>query len=196
MLKLKPVADTPSPAAEYAAAAHHWGECIGERDCLVAKVEAIRLAFSLARSGDNDLTPKNLVDAARPYRRLASKRPAKLTDDLAVIEQQIIDHHKDMAAEADAWSRARRRETNRLAVELQPRHRAVVKAMGGAIEALSQAIADEREVREELRRRAPLPDSANLPDLSSDLLIGTVADFGGPANTWARRVRKLGILEE
>ncbi len=100
--------------------------------------------------------------------------------------------------EAEVWRGAQQREVNRAACLLQPRQRAAVKAMAKAVEDLSSAIAEERDCHAELRRLAPFSPlgSPNLPDLSSDLQIGTLADFQGIAWTWARRLRQLKILED
>ena len=92
------------------------------------------------------------------------------------------------------WERAQRSETNRVAVGLQDGHRVAVREIATALEALSRAVAGEREIHDELRRLAPMPESPNLPNMHGDLLDAAVSEWGSTAWRWARRLQKLKIL--
>ena len=189
--------DAMAPSAEFLEAKARWTEISAKHQELVEKRDALGLALSLAASPENARRVSDAVrQFAHPYKKLAERRRSKAIaereDTVYALDEMTPAH----SAEAEIWAAVRQRETNRLGCLLQPRHRAAVKAMAAAMEALSRATADECDVRDELRRLAPLPISPNLPDLSSDLCLGQMADWGGVAWTWARRLRTLGILED
>ena len=195
MSKSKTETAPPAGLSEFEAAAARWNEIRGTRNALLDKIASCRLAISMANNpGDNGNVPDPLRAKAEPYLRDARKWPEKLREIIGETELELENINKTYSDENDLWEAARRRETNRLALALQPKHRAAVRRMADAIEALSAAIADERECRAELRRIAPLPESPNLPDLSSDLLVGCVSEYNAPAWHWARRIRKMNIL--
>ena len=185
-----------APSPELLEARARWTEISAKHRDLTERSEGLTLATSLASSPeDSRRVPDALKPRAKPYRKLAQKRPHKVADMIDECRLEFEEFLETYYAETEAWAVSQRRETNRLGCLLQPRQRAAVRAMATAMEALSQATADECDVRDELRQRAPLPASPNLPDLSGDLELGTLADHGGRAWNWARRIRKLGILE-
>ena len=118
-----------------------------------------------------------------------------MLDRLATTELAIEESTPEYHRGCELWAAACRRETTLIASALQPRHRRAVKKMAKALEALSIAMTEEHETRAELHRTAPERESAHLPDCSHDLNIGTLADWNSPASGWARRMRKLTILE-
>ena len=68
---------------------------------------------------------------------------------------EIEDSAKAFQAERDAFNEAVRTESNRIATELAPTHKAAVRRIATAIEELSRAVTAERAVREEFARLAP-----------------------------------------
>ena len=187
--------DPLAPSAEYLAAVAHYRE-ISERHAELFNAESgMRLARSMAASGDNKRVPEKLRATAHPYIKLARKRPEKISENLLDVQDELAEFLPIFFAETEAIAAAKRRETNRLAGLLQPRHRAAVREMASALEQLSRATEAEREVRAELARRAPLPTSPNLPDLSGELLLGCMFEHDGRLWSWARHIRKLGILQ-
>jgi hypothetical protein len=127
--------------------------------------------------------------------RDAEKRPERLATTEADTLERLEVMEKNLDDESQAIAAARRRETDRLALELQPRHREACHEIGRALEALSLATVAEREARDELRRRAPLRESKYLPDMSSDLLVGCLGDRESPAWRWRRTAHKVGIYK-
>ncbi len=192
------VTDAPDPLApseEYQTAQAHYAEVSAKHREMRARDEGLRLAISIAASGEGKRVPSHLHEKARPFKKLAVKRPEKVADLLADVRDEIEEHTPIYFAANEAIAAAKRRETNRLACELQPRHRAAVKAMAAALEALSRAMEHEIGARAELARLAPQPTSPNLPDMSGELGTGMMFEHDGIMWLWARRVRQLGILK-
>ena len=154
----------------------------------------MELALNLMSENAISRAPQHPRDRAKPFLKLASKRRPKLFDQLAEVEVAIEESNPIYHAECEAWAATCRRETTRIARELQRPHKRAVKAIAKAVEALSLAIADEIEIRAELSRTAPEPESAHLPDCSTDLRVGTLVDWNSAASAWARKMRKLEIL--
>ncbi len=193
MTMTKPKPEPAAPSFETAAA--RWREIDAKHRALLDRREGMALAQSLTFNGDNTRTPQHLRDKAKPYLKLASRRPLKLDEQRADIADEIDEFTPVYQAAHENWQAARRRETNRLASEIQPRHQEAVSAIAKALEALSVAIDDEIATRTELAQvGAPEHESALLPDCSGDLLVGSLADWNSPASAWAREMRKIGIL--
>ena len=191
---LKPKTAEPE-VPDFAIAQTRWTEVRDKDREMIEHREGIKLALTFAKGGVGRQTPQNLRDQAEPFLALAKRRPRQLADQLDDLIDEIEDFAPKLGVEHELYQAARWRETNRLAGELQPRHRAAVKGMAKALEALSLAMTDEIEIRAELARKAPERESAKLPDCSSGLLVGTLADWNSAASEWARTVRKLKILE-
>lgn len=190
--KTKP-APAPEPT-EFELAKAAYAEASAKRTELAETVDALTLARSLAANGDGqDRVRADLKAAAAPYARLA-RRPAKINDAIDVAELAQRDFLPTFFEAGENFEAAKRRQTDKLALKLQPAHRGAVKKMAKAVEDLSRATAAERECRETLTRTAPLPSSKHLPDLSGELGVGCLSDYSGVAWTWARNLRKLGVL--
>ncbi len=184
--------------SEFEAAKARWAEASARHAELAERVEAMRLARNQASAKTTPenigTMPKHLIEKAKPYARLAHRRPARAADNLAVAEIELEEFLPALQEAKLEWAGAQRRETNRIAAGLQPRQRVAVKAIASALEALSQAIADEQEIHDELKSAAPLPTSPNLPDLGGEFADMCVSEWGSRAWKWAQRVRKLGII--
>lgn len=188
--------DPLAPSPEFLAARERWGGYVAKRHELVGKIEAMNLALEVARfPKDIGRAPVAVRERAGPYMNRAMRRRSRLEEDVDDVETELaaLPHE----AEQVAWSSAQRRESDRIGALLRERHREAVRAMARALEDLSAAMAQELEVHAELRRRAPLPESPNVPDLSAELLVlGLVSDPKSPAAAWARRVRNSRVLLE
>ena len=191
--------DAMAPSSEFIEARKRWAEISAKHSELTERHDGLETAASLARNPQDARRVSEATKAkAFPYKKLAQKRGGKVIGMIDDLLDEIEESAPAYFAEAEDWRLAQQREVNRVACLLQPRQRQAVKAMVHAVEALSQAIADERAVRDDLRRLAPFSQtgSPNLPDLSSDLEVGCLSDWGGIASNWAKRLRKLGILED
>ena len=198
MLARKTEADPLAPSARYRRAYARWSKGARRRNELTAKIDGIKLALSLTRyPGDATRVAVHLKEQAAPYFKAAEDHPKKLARELAAT---VKDHDELRAREApvetDRWEAERRLETNRIARELQPAHRDAARDLAAAVEALSEAIHAERAVRAELRVRAPLAESAYLPDLGRTLGTGALSDVGAPLWRWRRQITELKILEQ
>ncbi len=189
--------DPLAPSPEFLEARALWAEVDAKRRKLIESRDGLQLAISITANPINSQRmPEGLRQKAHPYLKLARKRRAKALADSDEISIEIEDTAPDYFAASEGWHGAKRSETNRIGAHLQTGQRAAVRIMVKAVEDLSAAMAAERECRAELRRLAPLPESPNLPDLSSGLEVGCLSDWGGPAWRWARQIRKLQILED
>ena len=188
--------DPLAPSAEFLAATARWSEASAKHAELIDAIDGRKLALSLAlHPEDADRVPAHLREKAEPYRRVAQRRRDRVISDLADAEIELAEYKPTFQAEHEAYQAALRHETNRLSAILQPQHREAVVAIGAALEQLSRAIVAEREVRADLARIAPLPTSANLPDLSGDLQVGCLGDWQSPAWEWRRRCHQIGVFK-
>ena len=91
--KRKKKADAVPELTEFEAAKAKWKEVGAEHADLVARIEGMRLARNQAATDASlDVAghmPPHLVEKAKPYTRLASRRPARAADNLAVAEIEL-----------------------------------------------------------------------------------------------------------
>ncbi len=191
--KTKPKAESAVP--DFQTAKARWAEVDAKHREMIERLEGMKLAVSFAKSGIAKRTPQTLRDQADPYMKLATGRPDKMASQYNDLVEDIADFTPKLQVERELWQTACRGETGRIARDLQPRHRAAVKRIAKAMEALSLAMADEMDIHAELARTAPEPSSAYLPNCVAELTIGTLADWNSPASHWARRMREIRILE-
>jgi hypothetical protein len=154
----------PDPPTAWETAQARFRAAQETRSELVRSKEARELALSLAR---NPIAAKSdRVDDARkkaaPFLKTAARRPEVLEDEIRQLGYEIEDSAKAFQAERDAFNEAVRTESNRIATELAPTHKAAVRRIATAIEELSRAVTAERAVREEFARLAPEQTSARM----------------------------------
>ena len=193
MLSTKTKPKTAVP--DFATAKARWAEIDAKHRDLIERRDGIQLALSFSKSGLDKRTPEALVAKARPFLDQARGRPRTLARQLTKLEDEIEDLTTKVQVELELWQAARRQETGRIARDLQPRHRAAIKEIAKAVEALSRAMTEELDTRAELARTAPEQTSAYLPNCIGGLVIGTLVDWNSPASEWARAMRELKILE-
>lgn len=172
-----------------------------KREKLFQSLEGMKLARSFSvtsgkLSDVEDRVPDHLKEKAKPYFDMAVGRPNKLLESILDAEDSISKIAPEFIAAHENLEAEKRHETNRVAEQFQPKHRETVKRMVQALEDLSQAMADEKEVRAQFAKAAPLPTSSRLPDLSIEHFCGSITDWGSPAWEWARKIRKLEIVRK
>ncbi len=160
-------------------------------------VENARAALLWSRASDSEkhsiaTSVRERVQEAYPDGLPPLRKLARQAEDAA---EALDDATPSFLVERELWAAASRRETARIALELQPRHRADVKAIAKALEDLSRSMAAEVETRAELARVAPEQSSAYLPNCSGFLSFNSLADWNTPVSQWAREMRRLKILE-
>ena len=139
--------------------------------------------------------PETLRARAEAFAERADNDADGLAAEALAMEREAAAMGPAVVAAKATFDAAARRETTRIALGLQPRHEAAAKKVIRAVERLSAATSEERAVRRELERTAPVATSPFLPDLTTVLGCGTIAEYGSPAWQFARMVRQLRILE-
>lgn len=178
---------TPPPdPADFAKARDRHRSAIAKHQRLLERIEGMSIALA-AGLGERK-PPAHLAERAAEF--MGMRRP-KLAEEFAAAHDELAAFKPWFQEESAAWQAALRHETDRVARDLQPQHRAAVKAITAAVESLSVAVAAEREVRAELERRAPLPQSAYLPDMSTG--FSTLDEVGSASWVFAQRLRQLHI---
>ena len=171
-----------------------WAEADAAHTELRDRVEGLGLALGSTGLGRVDARVSDRLRAlAEPYMDLVSRPRGlkKATRQLENARDEFDDAQPLYEDARTAWEAAQRKRTNEIAGALQPRQRAAVKATAAALEALSKAIADEQQVRAELRSMAPLPESAKLPDLTGELLDMAISTWHSTAWHWSQKIQKL-----
>ncbi len=185
---------TKPTMVDFEAATARWAEVDAKRRALVERLDGMELALNYARNGVDKRVPEAIRAKADPYFNLANGNPRKLAGEIDDVGYEIAENNTEYGAERELYQAAARRETARLAKELQPRHREAVQAIAGALESLSRALEQESDIRSELTQTAPEATSAYLPNCSGFLAFGSLADWNSPASQWARQMRKMEIL--
>jgi hypothetical protein len=121
--------------------------------------------------------------------------PNRVAAEIETLTIAIEEAAPALATARDEHQLAAVARTEEIALALQPRHQAAVTDIARALEHLSRALAAETDVRAELGHQAPLPTSALLPDLSTDLRFGDLSRWDSAASNWARRARSIGVLK-
>lgn len=192
-LKLK-TAESGAPDFETAKA--RFEKASAEFDAKREAVENTKSALYWSKTSDGDrasIAPAIRERVARAYPNGVPRR-AKLVRQAEDAAEALEDATPGFEVERELYAAAARRETAKIAQELQPRHRTAVQAIAKALEALSLAMAEETDIRVELAREAPEGKSAYLPNCSAYLSFGSLADWNSPASQWARKMRELKII--
>jgi hypothetical protein len=181
--------------SDWDAAKARYTEKRAERERLETERRSLETALSLARNSQDADTDR--CSAARQiageYRRLAERRPEIVEAKLRQVTYELEDGAAEFQRETDVFNAAMRTESNRVARELQPTHREAVAGIISAVEALSRAVAAEREVRAEFYKRSPEPESALLPIVDGP--FGALGEFNSLLSGYVRHVRRLGFLD-
>lgn len=124
------------------------------------------LALSVTNCGIN---PDSVGIRERAARFLdkAKRRPKALLDDIDDLNIELDALIPQLEPLRRAYDQAAQDMTDRIAAGLSDRHKAAVRALANAIEALSIAAGAEIQIRDELASTAPCPASSLLPDFGS-----------------------------
>ena len=105
--------------SEFEAAKARWAEASARHAELAERVDAMGLARSQASAKatpeNMGTMPKHLIDKAKPYARLASRRPARAADNLAVAEIELEEFLPALQGAKIEWASAQRSATNCIA---------------------------------------------------------------------------------
>ena len=185
-------------ASPFQGARARWNAAQAEHQALLERIEGLEAALVLTGMlpGEPD-QERNRVVATRAERYLQGRQISRrrLALELEETRETLPASLERLHEERSAFDRASRDEAERAAKALVPHHRAAVLDLAKAVEVLCRSIAAEAAVRQEFARTAPEPASLLLPDVGSELLLGTLDDYHSPASAWARRLRSLGVLD-
>ena len=171
----------------------------GEWQALQEKLDTLRLAIGRA-NGASYTDEAVRDDISGKIATLFPKGAPRVKKLLAQYEQtdEEIEHFRPVYFEAcRRWETARRRETNRIAIDLQPIQKETVAKLLEGLELISIALCTEEDTRKEFARRAPGPaESPFLPNVVAEIGgIGSFADYNSPMTKWLRRMRSIGALD-
>lgn len=197
------------PSPEFIAARAEWERLRVEHKRAREALEAARSAAMMRRQPAEPVssvssTGNRLVTTVRirskieliaeafeaVHPELSDRRLQILVEDLAEAEATA---RSRMQAGISVWDMARGAEQTRIARAYQPAHRAAIGRVGAAIQALSNELMTERDVRAEAERIAGGSLAAALPDAGVEFR-GTLADPNSALSAWAARMRAQGVL--
>lgn len=183
-------------ATEFEAAQSEFKAVQGKHMEMCGRLETMKLAQNYAGAKDITKTnaPAHLQERAKPFMKLAGRRPEKFREQIEDLWIEIEEHQPFYTRANEIWQAAMQAETARIAIELQPRHREAVRNIATAFEDLSKAIADEQALHAELKQTAPLPVSNYMPRLTDEFGDICLSVWGSRAWRWVRHVKKLKII--
>jgi hypothetical protein len=193
-LKSSPSTDT---LTEFEAIAAKRDQAQAEWQAAEAKQAGYKAAMLWHRASDAEREGERFDHVRKTIAKVfggnppAERRIPKLAEE---VNEQLEELRPKWIKAQQEWQEACRRETSRIAISLQPQHRAAVKRLAAAVEELSRAIEQERAVHPELRKKAPLETSAYLPNCAPPI-GGGLDNPVSPLSEWARRLRKIGLLD-
>jgi uncharacterized coiled-coil DUF342 family protein len=166
-----------------------------ELQARAAELERQRSALFSGLSGDaerDELTARAnrlLQDAAVP--RSSDAERARLRVDLEAVTDELTVTRRAVELQQATVAEARRRVSRMICQRLRPRHRAIVSRIAGALQTLTDALAEERDFREAL-------DAADV-DFTTELRPMRLAagDLTNPeslASLWLRDAQEHGLL--
>jgi hypothetical protein len=168
-----------------------WEAVRRARQELKARLAGVRAALGFAENppGKGDVISPVLAERARAY--LAGRKPNAelLRREILALEDEIAQAATSYSIEATSWKLALEAEARRRVEALRPRHRATVRKIAAAVEALSAAVEQERGIRRELGEVG----SSALVDASYE--FGSLAEYGSLVSTWNRRLLQAGVLD-
>jgi hypothetical protein len=176
--------------SDFEAAKARWAEVSAARRALKARLDGAKAALALAENppSKGDIISPVLAERARAY--LADRLPNAelLRHEILVLEDQLAQAATSYAIESTAWRMALEAEAARRAEALKPRHKAAVRKIAAAVEALSAAVEGEREIRRELGEVG----SAALADAGRE--FGSLHEYNSTLSSWNRHVLAEGAL--
>jgi hypothetical protein len=180
--------------SEFEQARARWAEVSAGRRALRDKLDGAKAALVLAdyRPGPGEYLSPTIEDKARRY--LDGRRPDcdRLAQQVAALEAELADAATTYTVESAAWRSALEAEARRRAEAVQPKLKALVRALARSVERLNDDVEALRGLQAQL---AEVGGVAALPDLALEL-FGTLAEYNSPVSQWNRRVLKSGLLDQ
>jgi transposase len=179
--------------SEFEAAKARWAAVSAERRAVRERVDDCRAALVLAdhRDGPGEHLSPTIAEKARRY--LAARRPNRdrLLRELAELEDEQAQQATSYAAEAAVWRQALDDEAARRAAAVQPKLKALVRALARSVQRVSDDVEALRSLQNQL---AEVGGVAALPDLALEL-FGTLSEYNSPVSAWNRRALRSGLLD-
>jgi hypothetical protein len=189
-MALRPRAVT-TKSTEFEQARARWAAAAAARRALKERLDGCRAALQYAdhRPAPGEHFAPVLEDRARRY--LAGRAPDRdrLARQLAELEYELKESAATYSIESASWKLAVENEAARRAAALKPKHAVAIRKIAAAVEALSAAVEQEREIRRELGEVG----GTALVDAGYEL--GSLADFNLPLSVWNRRMLQAGLLD-
>ena len=170
-----------------------WEAVRRERQELKARIAGARAALGFAESPPNqgDVVSPVLAEKAQAYlggRKPNAERLRREIEDLADEQAQAAERY---GREAEVWRTALADEARRRAEAVQPKLKALVRALARSVQRVSDDVEALRSLQGQL---AEVGEVASLPDLGLEI-FGTLSEFNSPVSNWNRRVLQSGALD-
>ena len=191
LLSMENLLKRTAPAVESApVASDRLAELRARRRELAGRIKALKTARGL-NFPNRDVDPAgmvpNLVEAAKPFMDLSRR---KLDSELDQAQHELRIMLPDFFDAMEDGRRAAVQAAKDRASELAPAHRAAVSRIADVLEALVEALADEKRLREQTNFHG----IDHLPALGLQIL-GVPADPNSPVSRWAADARRASYLE-
>lgn len=189
-------AEAPAPdiPAQYEAAAMAWREIDAKMKDLRGEIERRRLARNLSSFTEIPERARNVAATVTSLITASSRSPLRAASDIEGLEFDLAELQPAHVAAHDAFVVARSAMAAHVAMSFRERHLEATKNIISAIEALSVALEEERDVRAAYARQSPEPTSHLLPDITADLREMDLTRWDSTASVWARRIRNFGVV--
>ncbi len=187
--------DELSASPEFLAAKAQWSATRSAMRTKTARLEELQTALALAAAP----TPlpdraKHVWDAVDPIVLAKVRRnPRRVELELQELSDEIREVQEEYFATHEAFEAAKTSEAARIAEQFQPQHAGAIADLAHAVEALSAAIANEREIRRSFVKVSPDPVN-QLTDWSSDFEEVDLTRWDSTAAVWKRRLRQVGLI--
>jgi hypothetical protein len=180
-VQLRAVSSEVKPS-EFELARRRWEKVTAERRALKDRLDGCKAAVVLAehKPGRGEYLSPLIEDRARRY--LDGRLPNR-----ELLARQVVELEDELAQAAERYGREA--EAHRRAEALRPKHKAAVRRIAKAVEELSAAVEQEREVRRELGELG----STALVDAGCE--FGVLSEYGSALSSWNRRLLQAGVLD-
>jgi hypothetical protein len=132
---------------------------------------------------------------AADFVEIAKRRPDKLIAEIRDLEDEAESLEPFLLAAREKHEQLQAQQATAIARELQPKQKQIVKRISGALESLSAALGDARDLHREFDRRSPRPTSPFWANTAGELMgLANLADYRSAGAVWAQRMRSLGLL--
>lgn len=189
-------AEAPAPdiPAQYGAAATAWREIDAKMKDLRGEIERRRLAINLSSFTEIPERARHVAATVTSLITASSRSPLRAASDIEGLEFDLAELQPAHVAAHDEFVVARSAMAAHVAMSFRERHLEATKNIISAIEALSVALEEERDVRAAYARQSPEPTSHLLPDITADLREMDLTRWDSTVSVWARQIRNFGVV--